>query len=183
MDILEILGIPFYKKGSGIHIKKKNRGKFTEYCGGEVTQECINRAKKSKNPILRKRATFAQNSRSWKHQEGGVLQDNTLLKQPLVQPQLDKSEWYSSMASKNYIPMKLKDGTYAFEDNDGNVYYNNGRIKYSDGRMANYNYNSLPKLTKLTLNGLAEEFVKRPQSLIAFVNSRPVPELLTYRTK
>lgn len=28
MDILEILGIPFYKKGSGIHIKKKNRGKF-----------------------------------------------------------------------------------------------------------------------------------------------------------
>lgn len=75
MDILEILGIPFYKKGSGIHIKKKNRGKFTEYCGGEVTQECINKAKKSKNPTLRKRATFAQNSRSWskKHFLGGVI--------------------------------------------------------------------------------------------------------------
>jgi hypothetical protein len=32
----------FYaKKGGRIHIKKKNRGKFTEYCGGEVTDECI----------------------------------------------------------------------------------------------------------------------------------------------
>jgi hypothetical protein len=29
------------KNGSGIHIKKKNRGKFTSYCGGKVTDECI----------------------------------------------------------------------------------------------------------------------------------------------
>jgi hypothetical protein len=108
-----------------------------------------------KKLILRNKA----NSRKWKHQEGGVLQDNTLLKQLLVQPKLDKSEWYSSMASKNYIPMKLKDGTYAFEDDKGNVYYNNGRIKYSDGKMANYNYNNIPKLT---LNNLAEGFVERP---------------------
>jgi hypothetical protein len=158
----QICNIPIFNKGNKIKIKKKNRGKFTEYCGGEVTQKCINRAKKSKNPTLRKRATFAENSRKWKHQEGGVLQDNTLLKQPLIQPKLYKSEWYSSMASKNYTPMKLKDGTYAFEDDKGNVYYNNGRIKYSDGRMANYNYNNIPKLTKLTLNNLAEGFVERP---------------------
>ena len=25
---IEIFGIPYLKKGSGIHIKKKNRGKF-----------------------------------------------------------------------------------------------------------------------------------------------------------
>lgn len=73
MEILEIMGIPYFKKGSGIHIKKKNRGKFTEYCGGKVTDECIQRAKKSKNPKLRKRATFAANARKWKHQEGGIL--------------------------------------------------------------------------------------------------------------
>ena len=63
------------KKGSGIHIKKKNRGKFTSYCGGKVTDECIRKAKASGNPTLVKRATFAQNSRKWKHQEGGVLID------------------------------------------------------------------------------------------------------------
>ena len=65
MEILEMLGIPYFKNGSGIHIKKENRGKFTEYCDGKVTQECIDKAKKSNNPALRKRATFAESSRSW----------------------------------------------------------------------------------------------------------------------
>ena len=75
MNNIQIFGVPYLKKGSGIHIKKKNRGKFTEYCGGEVTDKCIQKAKKSKNPTLRKRATFAQNSRSWskKHKEGGEI--------------------------------------------------------------------------------------------------------------
>lgn len=73
MDILELIGTPLFKKGSKIHIKKKNRGKFTEYCGGKVTQECIDKAKKSKNPTLRKRAVFAENARAWKHQKGGHM--------------------------------------------------------------------------------------------------------------
>lgn len=73
MEILEIMGVPYFKKGSGIHIKKKNRGKFTEYCGGKVTNKCIQKAKNSNNPTLRKRATFAANARKWKHSEGGQL--------------------------------------------------------------------------------------------------------------
>lgn len=32
-----------FAKGGGIHIKPENRGKFTEYCGGKVTSECIAR--------------------------------------------------------------------------------------------------------------------------------------------
>jgi hypothetical protein len=52
-----------YKKGGRIHIKKKNRGKFTEYCGGKVTEECIRKGKNSKDPKIRKRATFANNAR------------------------------------------------------------------------------------------------------------------------
>ena len=59
------------KNGSGIHIKKKNRGKFTSYCGGKVTDECIRKAKASGNPTLVKRATFAANARKWKHEKGG----------------------------------------------------------------------------------------------------------------
>lgn len=54
-----------FKDGGGIHIKKKNRGKFTEYCGGKVTEACIRRGKNSSNPTTRKRATFAQNARNW----------------------------------------------------------------------------------------------------------------------
>lgn len=58
--------------GGGIHIKKANRGKFTEYCGGKVTSECISRGKRSSSPAVRKRATFAANARKW-HADGGFL--------------------------------------------------------------------------------------------------------------
>lgn len=53
------------KDGGGIHIKEKNKGKFTEYCGGKVTEACIRKGKNSSNPTTRKRATFAQNARNW----------------------------------------------------------------------------------------------------------------------
>lgn len=60
--------------GGGIHIKKANRGKFTEYCGGKVTSECIARGKRSSSPAVRKRATFAANARKW-HDDGGPLEN------------------------------------------------------------------------------------------------------------
>lgn len=65
-------GGQLYADGGGIHIKKANRGKFTEYCGGKVTSECIRRGKNSSSPAVRKRATFAQNARNW-HADGGFL--------------------------------------------------------------------------------------------------------------
>ena len=65
--------IQFDKKGNKIYIKKKNRGKFTDYCGGKVTSACIARGKNSPNPTIRKRATFAANARKWKHKKGGVI--------------------------------------------------------------------------------------------------------------
>lgn len=62
-----------YKKGGKIYIKPENKGKFTDYCGGKVTSECISKGKNSKDPKIRKRATFADNARKWKHLEGGIL--------------------------------------------------------------------------------------------------------------
>lgn len=55
-----------FKKGNKIRIKKKNKGSFTRWCGGNVTQECIQRGKRSSNPAIRKKAVFAENSRKWK---------------------------------------------------------------------------------------------------------------------
>ena len=65
--------IDFLKKGSGIHIKPENKGKFTKYCKGKVTSECIAKGKRSSDPAVRKRATFAANARKWKHRSGGVI--------------------------------------------------------------------------------------------------------------
>ena len=74
MKNFEIFGVPIFNKGSEIHIKEKNKGKFTDYCGGKVTDECIQRGKNSSNPTTRKRATFADNARKWKHAKGGLIQ-------------------------------------------------------------------------------------------------------------
>lgn len=56
-----------FKKGRKIKIKKENVGSFTKYCGGNVTEECIRKGKSSPDPKIRKKATFAANSRKWKH--------------------------------------------------------------------------------------------------------------------
>lgn len=65
-----------YKKGGKIHIKKSQRGSFTKYCNGKVTNECIQRGKNSPNPKIRKKAVFAQNARRWKHSQGGAIMPN-----------------------------------------------------------------------------------------------------------
>lgn len=62
-----------FAKGGKIHIKPENRGKFTKYCGGKVTSECIARGKRSSDLAVRKRATFAANARKWHHAFGGDL--------------------------------------------------------------------------------------------------------------
>lgn len=70
--------IDFLKSGNKIKIKKKNIGSFTRYCGGKVTTECIQRGKNSPSATIRKRATFAQNARSWsKHEDGGIIHAQT----------------------------------------------------------------------------------------------------------
>ena len=71
--------LQYLKKGgkSGIHIKESQKGSFTRYCNGKVTNECIRRGKNSPDPKIRKKATFAANSRSWarkrKHKNGGKI--------------------------------------------------------------------------------------------------------------
>lgn len=99
----------YFKKGGGIHIKEKNKGSFTKYCKGKVTQECIDKAKKSGNKKLIKKAVFAENSRSWakKHQMGGMIpqQQNPYMMQQMT-PQMmpgmiptPQTQQYSSMPS------------------------------------------------------------------------------------
>ena len=69
--------IPILKKG-GIHIKKKNRGKFTAAAkrAGMGVQEFARHVLANKNKYsstLVKRANFARNSKKFKHENGGIL--------------------------------------------------------------------------------------------------------------
>ena len=54
----------------GIHIKASHKGKLHEDLGVKKGEKLTNaelaKAKRSKNPAERKRATFAENARKWK---------------------------------------------------------------------------------------------------------------------
>ena len=89
---------------SGIHIKEKNKGTFTTYCGGKVTNECIQRAKNSPNPKIRKKAIFAQNARRWKHQFGGTI---------IPGISQDISKLFVDIPASKFVP---SDNNYLFDD-------------------------------------------------------------------
>ena len=72
MNILE-----FLKNGSKIHIKAKNKGKFTKSAkaAGQSVQEHAKSVLNDPNatPLQKKRANFARNAAKWKHKEGGTV--------------------------------------------------------------------------------------------------------------
>jgi hypothetical protein len=57
------------RKKKGIHIKASHKGRFTKWAKskGLSVSAAIAKGKKSKNPAVRKEATFAANARKWKH--------------------------------------------------------------------------------------------------------------------
>ena len=74
LEINSIFGLDnilTFKKGGEIHIKKKNRGKFTKSAkaAGESVQEHAAKVLSDPNatPLQKKRANFARNSTKWKH--------------------------------------------------------------------------------------------------------------------
>lgn len=62
--------------------KKGTEGSFKEYCGGEVTKSCIDKAMKSGDPKLVKRANFAKNIKGYKgsvHKESIKMTESELV--------------------------------------------------------------------------------------------------------
>lgn len=58
-------------RGGNIHIKPENRGKLHEKLGvpkdEKIPEAKLEKAKHSSSPAERKQATFAENSKKWKH--------------------------------------------------------------------------------------------------------------------
>lgn len=102
MEDLEIFGIPYLAKGSGIHIKKENRGKFTETKKrtGKTTEELTH----SKNPLTRKRAIFAQNAKKWKHKDGGEVH------KPNGHRSILDNGWFKTKDLKKNHPLTYQQG-------------------------------------------------------------------------
>lgn len=113
---------PSFKKGGSIHIKKKNRGKFTESAkrAGMGVQEFARHvlANKDKHSsTLVKRANFARNSKKFKHENGGILKaqegtGNLLTPHPLspVGIALNQAKAMAKMkGEQQYLPPGVKE--------------------------------------------------------------------------
>jgi hypothetical protein len=77
MSWLDNFDIPILRKG-GIHIKKKNKGKFTASAkrAGMGVQEFAQHVLANKDKYsstLVKRANFARNAKKFKHENGGII--------------------------------------------------------------------------------------------------------------
>ena len=133
MNNFELFSIPMLANGSGIHIKKENRGKFTETKKrtGKTTEELTH----SKNPLTRKRAIFAQNAKKWKHEDGGEV------RKPNGHRSILDNGWFKTKDLKKNHPLTYQQGgnftTGALVD----AIYDNGlEQKYGNG-----NYNNVYK--------------------------------------
>ena len=140
MEDLEVFGIPYLAKGSGIHIKKENRGKFTETKKrtGKTTEELTH----SKNPLTRKRAIFAQNAKKWKHEDGGEVH------KPNSHRSILDNGWFKTKDLKKNHPLTYQQGgsftTGALADA---IYDNGSEQKYGNGNYNNVNNKLLSQLT------------------------------------
>lgn len=105
---------------SKIKIKPENKGKFTAYCGGKVTQKCITKGKNSPSATIRKRATFAANARKWKHAYGGEVLDDVPVEveggEVIQVPGMEADQVTGASHEQGGIDMNLPQGTQIFSD-------------------------------------------------------------------
>ena len=140
MDNFELFSIPMLANGSGIHIKKENRGKFTETKKrtGKTTEELTH----SKNPLTRKRAIFAQNSRKFKHEDGGEVH------KPNGHRSILDNGWFKTKDLKKNHPLTYQQGgnftTGALTDT---IWEFPNQVKYGNGNYNNVNNKLLSQLT------------------------------------
>lgn len=152
MEDLEVFGIPYLAKGSGIHIKKENRGKFTatKKRTGKTTEELTH----SKNPLTRKRAIFAQNAKKWKHEDGGNVH------KPNGHRSILDNGWFKTKDLKKNHPLTYQWGgsftTGALVDT---IYDNGTEQKYGKGNYNNFNPKLLSQL-KPNENNHYDDIVK-----------------------
>lgn len=152
MNNFELFSIPMLANGSGIHIKKENRGKFTETKKrtGKTTEELTH----SKNPLTRKRAIFAQNAKKWKHGDGGEVH------KPNGHRSILDNGWFKTEDLKKNHPLTYQQGgsftTGALVD----AIYDNGlEQKYGNGNYNNFNPKLLSQL-KPNKNNHYDDIVK-----------------------
>lgn len=164
MNNLELIGCQLYKKGSGIHIKKKNRGKFTAAAkkAGQSVQEHARAVLNNPNatPLQKKRANFARNAAKWKHEDGAKIH---------------KPDGHRSILDNGWISTKrLKKGTYGLiKKHQKGGKANWELLKKDPEYIQNFNWKMIPKNLSIIEDSLTNRKASRPQKIAAFAQIIP----------
>ena len=152
-----------YSDGGKIYIKPENRGKFTAL--KERTGKSATWFKEHGTPAQKKMATFALNSRKWKHDDGGSL--NPYSAESLVNAIYDSSvgEEFLGKPSHNY------DFTQSEEWADNHGYYPDSR-GHRDDRVKKPAHPTHPSRGNWTGNvfNLTDKGVRDPNYILFGMN-------------
>ena len=142
-----------YMKSGGIHIKEKNKGKFTESAkrAGKSVQEHATDVLNDPNAtrLQKRRAQFAKNAKKWKHENGGILFEQTggkalatgvqaKIEDPEeIKLEIDDEETENSTASttSTTTSMTAADDPYAWTKSKAEQY-----LGMKDGKVQTTNY-------------------------------------------
>lgn len=104
---LSSLTASFPEAKIGIHINSANKGKFnaTKKATGKTTEELTH----SSNPVTKKRAIFAQNSKRWKHGEDGITIDDDYLNNYPTKGKYNITDGITHVnnANQGYVPDEI----------------------------------------------------------------------------
>lgn len=131
--------VQYLRKG-GIHIKEKNRGKFTAAAkrAGKSVQEYARDVVNNPNAttLQKRRAQFALNAKKFKHQEGGSIQkpsfEEWIAMIPEYKIDLSPNSKYDYKVAYKYAPWQE---LYDYATNDGHL-----RSAYEDPETGIYHF-------------------------------------------
>lgn len=86
-----------------------------------------------------------QDDYSWMNpRDQGGDDIKTSMDDVVITPELSNNSFNQHMSGLGYTPIILENGSIAFKDKTGKVFFNNGRMRVN-GKMSNYDYTSLGK--------------------------------------
>lgn len=179
------MGNEQYKNG-GIHIDPSHKGRFTEYLNR--TGSTLEQALHSNNPHIRQMANFARNAKSWKHAEGGFINNYGIYPGFNKHPFIYAEGGELGEGGKETVGQKRGHGTIYTEKVKGegitplvNV-EDTDPVIYDKNKFNNFYLNKAIKVMNPDDQGIYNDMYKQnPANAQAFVASRGgIPDFQRY---
>jgi len=143
--------------------EKGTVGAFTRYCGGKVTEECIQRGLRSPDPKVRARARLARTFRKYSKETGGEVSENT------VDFLTNMKETFINSLSDASLMNLVKDIEEAYRKNQAydriNMFAGELLTRRYGGSIKKYQEGGAMEPTALEQSTLQQTSIQQPQAV------------------